>query len=99
MTNSKLQYALITQLQKHGQVEILLPDGVVLEIGITQVAADGELVSTDNYCWVIATRGDRSMVLDSYNMGLRYPNDSSTILYEDEFVTAEGDSIKRLDVV
>lgn len=99
MSTNKLQSLLITHLQKHGSVKLLLPDGVVLEIGVNQLDDEGNLRSVDNYCWVMATRQDRMAVLDSYNIGLRYTPKKNEIIFEDEFIDSEGQKVKRLDVV
>jgi hypothetical protein len=98
MSNNKLQALLINHLQKHGSVKLILPDGVTLEIGVNQLAGDGKLVKVDNYCWVMASREDRMAILDSYNCGVRYSADKTTV-FEDEFVTSEGERVRRLDVV
>lgn len=96
---NKLQQLLITHLQKHGSVKLLLPDNVVLEIGVNQVNERGELVNVEDYCWVMATRQGRSAVIDKFNLGLRFDNEEKAIVLEDEFVTSEGEKVHRLDVV
>jgi hypothetical protein len=98
-TQNKLQSLLITHLLKHGSVNLTLPDGVILEIGVNQVADDGELVNVPDYCWVMATRKDRMVVMDSYNVGLRFADNKSTLVFEDSFITNEGEAVRRLDVV
>lgn len=99
MSISKIQSGLIKHLLKHGHVQILLPDGMELEIGITQEEQDGRLVKKDDYCWVIATHKGRSTSIDPYNMGLRFSEDEKTLILEDNFYDCNGDKIKRLDVV
>lgn len=96
---NKLQYLLINHLEKHGNVKLLLPDNVVLEIGVNQLNDDGELIKVDNYCWVMATRNDRTTILDSYNLGLRFSQENDSIVFEDEFIDNEGKKVKILDVV
>jgi hypothetical protein len=98
-TNNKLQSMLITHLMKHGSVKLTLPDGVILEVGINQVSDDDKLVITPDYCWVMATRQDKMVVLDSYNVGLRFADNKSTLVLEDSFTTSEGEAVRRLDVV
>jgi hypothetical protein len=100
MSNNKLQSLLITHLQKHGSVKLLLPDGVVLEIGVNQLDDEGKLKSVENYCWVMASREDRMAILDSYNLGIRFNDDDhKALIFEDKFVTSEGKTVRRLDVV
>jgi len=99
MHDSKLQSLLITQLTKHGSIKLVLPDNVTVEIGINQLDSSGDFVNTEDYCWVIASREDRMAVLDSYNLGVRFANEENTLIFEDEFVTSEGEKLKRLDVV
>lgn len=99
MTKNKIQSLLVEHLLKHGQIELILPDGVTLEIGLTQENDEGELEVKDDYCWVIASQGDRATSLDSYNMGLRFTDAEEIIVFEDRFVDQNGEKIRRLDVV
>jgi len=68
---NRIQVMLIDYLQKFGTIDLILPDGVLLEIGITQETKHG-LVKNDDYCWVITKRDDRKAMLDRYSMGLLY---------------------------
>lgn len=97
--SSKIQQLLINHLLRHGQLELLLPDGIKLEIGITQFDQNNEMVKTNDYCWVMATKENKSISLDSFNLALRYPEDNSTIIFEDEFVDQEGKFIHHLELV
>jgi hypothetical protein len=99
MKKRKIQALIVEHLLKHGQLEILLPDGVKLEIGTTQENQNGKLVRKDDYCWVIASRDDRSTSLDAYNMGLRFSDDDKILVFEDKFIDQDGENIRRLDVV
>lgn len=56
MTKNKIQSLIVEHLLKHGQIELVLPDGVTLEIGLTQENQDGKLTIKDDYCWVIASQ-------------------------------------------
>jgi len=48
----------------------------------------------------MASREDRMAVLDSYNLGVRFDaQDKKALIFEDEFVTSEGKTVRRLDVV
>lgn len=96
---NKLQYLLINHLEKFGNIKLLLPDNVVLEIGVNQLNNAGELVKVDNYCWVMASRDDKTAILDSYNLGLRFSEESDSMVFEDEFIDGEGKKVKILDVV
>lgn len=96
MTNSKIQYLLITHLRKHGHVRLQLPDGVVLEIGIDQLDREGRLVPQENYCWVMASRKDRTAVLDSYNLGIRF---AEGVVVEDTCVDERGANVSHVDVM
>lgn len=79
----KIQHALITYLLNNGSISLNLPDKVELEIGITQEGKHGTIKS-DNYCWVVTSRGDKSVELDSYNLGLNFSNDKDIIMFEDK---------------
>jgi hypothetical protein len=95
----KLQYLLITELLDKGSVELLLPDGITLEIGIVQEDQMGNLSKTDDYCYVVATRSGKSTLLDSYNLGLQYEPEKDTIVFEDEIIEPDGKLVKTLDIV
>lgn len=99
MTKNKIQSLIVEHLLKHGQIELVLPDGVTLEIGLTQENQDGKLTIKDDYCWVIASQGGRATSLDSYNMGLRFSNDDKILVFDDKFTDQNGDQVRRLDVV
>jgi len=99
MTKNKIQSLIVEHLLKHGQIELVLPDGVTLEIGLTQENQDGKLAIKDDYCWVIASQGGRATSLDAYNMGLRFADDEKIIVFEDKFTDQNGEQIRRLDVV
>lgn len=94
----KLQYLLINQLMKNGSVELVLPDGITLEIGITQEGHRG-LEKTDDYCYVVAKRDAKTAMLDSYNLGLQYEESEDILTYEDEVMDDDGVVIHRLEVV
>lgn len=95
----KLQYLLITELLEKGSVELILPDGITLEIGILHEDECGDMKKTDDYCYVVATREGKSTILDSYNLGLQFISAKDTIVFEDELVDGKGNSVRTLDVV
>jgi hypothetical protein len=98
-SKGKIQHLLVDYLLKHGQIELLLPDGVVLEIGVTQEDESGGFVVKDDYCWVIATHKDRSAALDPYNIGLRFSGEGKNFVLEDKFIDQNGVEVTRVDVV
>ena len=95
----KLQHLLITQLLAKGVVQLALPDGIKLEIGITQEGKDGSMEKTDDYCYVVATREANAIALDSYNLGLQYDKSQDAAIYESESVEEDGTEIHRVDVI
>ena len=99
MTKNKIQSMLVEHLLKHGQIEILLPDGVTLEIGLTQENEDGELEVQDDYCWIIASHGDRVASIDSYNMGLRFEDKENVLMFEEKLIDQNGEHIRRVNVI
>jgi hypothetical protein len=94
----KLQYLLIAQLLEMGSVQLLLPDGMTLEVGITQLGKKGMQI-TDDYCYVVATKDTQQAMIDSYNLGLCYEKKSDTIVYEDEISDDDGRCISRMEIV
>jgi hypothetical protein len=95
----KLQYLLITELLEKGSVELQLPDGITLEIGILQENELGESVKADDYCYVVATRGSKSTVLDTYNLAMMFEEEKGTFVFEDELTDPEGRVIKTMEVI
>lgn len=95
---NKLQYLLIKELLNKGTVELVLPDGVTIEIGITQEDKAGKPQKVDNYCYVVASREDKSVLLDAYNLGLRYEAEKDTIVFEDENTNDDGKKVCSLDI-
>ncbi len=97
----KLQHLLITHLKKHGVVELILPDGIMLEIGITKENARGEIEidRDDEYCFVTATRQDKSILIDSFNLALQFEDSPSTIIFEDNITDDVGKAVRTLEVV
>ena len=94
----KLQYLLISHLLDRGTVELVLPDGMSLEIGIIQ-EEKGKVVKSDNYCYVMASRDNETTLIDSYGLGLEFKSAEDTILYDDEVLDDNGQVIRRFDVV
>lgn len=96
----KIQHLLVSHLLKEGRIELLLPDGIKLEIGITQEDRNGDLVKCKDYCWVMASQKSRNVALDAYNLGLRYEDDNSKILLEDGTIDDDtGCRMKAVSVV
>jgi len=99
MSKNKIQSLLVSHLLKHGQIEILLPNNITLEIGITQEGKDGEVVKKDDYCWVITSRDGRSTSIDSYNLGLKFNDVENILVLEDRFTDQNGEAVRRVDVI
>ena len=95
----RLQYLIITQLLEEGSVQLILPDGVTLDIGILQEDKNGELKKSEDYCYIVASRGDRKAMLDSYNMGLQFESDPDTMIFEDETADDNGRIVKSFDII
>ncbi|MEI7485888.1 MAG: hypothetical protein WCJ72_00535 [Chryseobacterium sp.] len=99
MSKNKIQCLIVEHLLKHGQIELFLPDNVTLEIGITQESQSGKFIKKDNYCWVMASRDDRTACLDSFNLGLRFADEKNALILDDSFINQDGEQVRRLDVV
>lgn len=95
----KLQYLIITQLLEEGSVQLILPDGVTLDIGILQEDKYGQMKKADDYCYIVASRGDRKAILDSYNLGLQFPANPDTMIFEDETSDDHGRVVKSFDII
>jgi hypothetical protein len=98
ITKSRVQEVFITHLLKEGSVELILPNNMVLEVGITQEDKNGDLEKIPNYCWVIASQNGRAVSIDEYNLGLRY-EDNDKMIFEHQSTSSHGENIKILDVI
>jgi hypothetical protein len=82
----KIQHLLISYLLKHGSIELKLPDGIDLEIGITQEDKYGSLIKEKDYCWVVTKRCGKLVEIDSYNLGLNFLDEGGIILIDEDEV-------------
>ena len=99
-TKEKIQYLLVKHLLENGEITLRLPDGMVLNIGITQEGKDGELHIVPDYCWLLADQHDRTVAMDSYSLGLRFEDEGDKIVLEDTVLdSATGKAVTHLDVV
>lgn len=91
----KIQTLLISHLLNLGKIELLLPDGVSLEIGILKEGKHGSEIS-DDYCYVKSSREGSSVMLDTYNLSLEYNNDKTLVSFDDQ--QDNGQSVRCLSV-
>lgn len=96
---AKIQQLVISHLKDHGTLDIVLPDGIILEIGITQTNKRGEHIKSDDYCYVMAQRDDKKTMLDSYNLGISFGEEDDNIVFEESGWDEHGTPIRRLDVI
>jgi len=94
--SKKIQSLLIAHLLEKGHIQLALPDGLKLEMGIVQDNGKGELEKQDDYCWIIATQKGREVSMDSYNFGLRYDENIGKIIVDDDMVDSEGKHMRIL---
>ena len=97
--SKKIQQLLISHLLEEGYVELILPDGIVLEIGTVQEDKVGDLVKKDNYCWMIAPQAGRTASMDAYNLGLSFNADTNKFIFEDQAIGQNGEEQHILSVV
>lgn len=97
-TVAKIQRMLVEFLMKEGALELVLPNGMVLEVGVTQENELGNLEITPDYCWIVASQRGRSISMDNYNLGIRYSGDEE-IVCEYSMLSDDGTNINVLDVV
>ena len=96
---NKIQHLIVSHLLREGHIELLLPDGMTLELGIVQEGNNGSLLKQDDYCWVIASQRDRTISMDSYNLGLRFSEDDDKIVFEDQTLDHNGEGQRILSVI
>jgi hypothetical protein len=97
-TKSKIQQLFVEYLLKEGALELALPNGMVLEVGVTQENRYGDLEITPDYCWVVASQKNRSVSIDRYNLGIRFIGEKE-IVCEHSMTSEDGTNIKIFDVV
>lgn len=97
-TVSRIQRLFVEFLMKEGALELALPNGMVLEVGVTQENEKGDLEITPDYCWVVASQKGRSISMDNYNLGIRYSGDKEMVC-EYSLLSDDGTNINILDVV
>ena len=92
----KIQHLLISHLLEEGTIQLSLPDGMIVELGILKENKYGDLVKMNDYAWVIASQKDREVSIDTYNLGLKYNSDNGKVMLDDE---SEIDGIRSLSVI
>jgi len=97
-TVSKVQRLFVELLMKEGALELALPNGMILEVGITQENREGDLEIIPDYCWIVASQKGRSISMDNYNLGIRYSGDKEMVC-EYSMLSEDGTNINVLDVV
>jgi hypothetical protein len=97
-TGGKVQQMFVDLLMREGSVELVLPNGMVLEVGITQENRYGDLEKVPDYCWVVASHKHRSISIDNYNLGIRYTGDKEMVC-EYSMQSEDGVNINILDLV
>ena len=97
-TVSKIQRLFVESLMKDGSIELVLPSGMVLEVGVTQENRMGDLEIVPDYCWVIASQKGRSISMDNYNLGIRYSGEKDMVC-EYSVTSDDGTNINVLDIV
>ncbi len=96
---AKIQGLVIRHLMDHGTLDLKLPDGITLEIGIMCEDKKGNLVKSDDYCYVSAIKDDKKILLDSYELGLSFSDEEDRIVLEDEDHDEYGRLIHCVEVV
>ena len=100
MSKKNIQTLLIKHLMEKGQIELLLPDGVKLEIGVMQLDQEGDLVNCiEDYCYVVANREDKRFLLDSYNVGLQFTETQDTMIFDNVTIGCDGEPIRRVEII
>lgn len=97
-TGGKVQQMFTELLMREGAIELVLPNGMVLEVGVTQENRYGDLEKIPDYCWVVVSHKDRSISMDNYNLGIRYVGDKEMVC-EYSMMSEEGVNINILDLV
>lgn len=98
VNKNRIQEIFISHLLSEGSIELILPNNMTLEVGITQENRFGNLEKNPDYCWVIASQNDREVSIDEYNLELRFKNNNKMICEHDS-VSHDGENITIFDVI
>jgi hypothetical protein len=98
VAKGKIQQMLVSYLMREGALELALPGGMVLELGLTQENRYGNLQVVPDYCWVVASQKGRSVSIDQYNLGIRYSGDKDMVC-EYSKKSDDGTDINVVDVI
>lgn len=98
VNKNRIQEIFISHLLSEGSIELILPNNMTLEVGITQENRFGNLEKNPDYCWVIASQNDREVSIDEYNLELRFKNKNKMICEHDS-VSHDGENITIFDVI
>lgn len=90
----KIQLLLISYLKRYGSIQLILPDGIEVEIGAAQTEEFDEI-----YCYVVAKRGDSLVKLDSCNISLTFPDKKDTIILDEIGFSDDGEETRTLEVL
>lgn len=94
----KLQRLFVEYLLKEGTLELALPGGMVLEVGVTQENRYGDQEITPDYCCVTASQRNRSVSIDRYNVGIRYQGGDGMVC-EQSVLNEDGTNVSIFDVL
>lgn len=94
----KIQHLLISYLLEEGHIELKLPDGITLEVGLMKEGKDGTLEINDDYCWLIASQKNREVSIDSFNLAMRYQDGNGKIILEDSAVDEDGQKMRVFSI-
>ena len=95
----KIQHLLISYLLEEGSINLNLPDGMSLEIGIVKKKKNGALSIEEDYCSLTAIQKDREVSIDSYNFGLKFNDDNGRIILEDRSDLINGAKRRSFTVI
>ena len=77
----RIQALLIRYLMSEGEIALKLPDGMILEVGVTKDSKRG-MQQIEDYCWVQTTQNKRESFMDSYSQHLTCPQE--TVICDDD---------------
>ena len=95
----KIQHLLISHLLEEGCIQLTLPDGMVVEVGILKEGKNGDLEKTDDYCWLIAQQKEREVSMDTYNLGLKFKDHNGKFIFEDSSEMENGRKVRSFNVL
>lgn len=94
----KIQHLIISHLLEEGKLELILPNGLKIELETIQNGKNGPKICQD-YCSLTATQNNREIEIDSHTLSIKYQDGLGKMIMEDSSEDINGKRMRTLTVV